>query len=195
LPHRNLNRKTVNNLTRIFGCHKLTDDGQVSFAVPVHLAGSHVLKLGVIDQLLGNTLASDKHNTHQLKVWLISEHEELAERVLSKVFESLDESLEKILEHVANLTLFAYLFVVEEPESVAFSIDFLHELGVTHTLLVWTVNEECLKVEQIEGGRGQCVKWVHRFFLLFSWLRLSLRNWLGLLLDFGFLFGGQLGWL
>ena len=71
MPHRNLNRKTVNNLTRIFGCHKLTDDGQVSFAVPVHLAGSHVLKLGVIDQLLGNTLASDKHNTHQLNLWLI----------------------------------------------------------------------------------------------------------------------------
>ena len=186
---------TVNNLTGIFGSHKLLYDCQVSLAVPVHLAGLHVLKLGVIDQLLGDTLASDKHDTHKLKVWLVSEHKELAKRVLSEVFESLNEALKKILEHIANLTLFANLLIVEEPESVTFFVNLFHELGVTYTLLVGTVDEESFEVEKIERRRGQCIKWVLRFFLLFNWLRLSLTDRLSFLLDFGFLLSGQLGWL
>ena len=186
---------TVNNLTGIFGSHKLLYDCQVSLAVPVHLAGLHVLKLGVIDQLLGDTLASDKHDTHKLEIWLVSEHEELAERVLSEVFESLDETFKEVLEHVANLTLFAHLFIVEEPKSVAFFVNLSHELVETHTLLVGTVDEESFEVEKIERRRGQCIKWVLRFFLLFNWLRLSLTDRLSVLLDFGFLLSGQRGWL
>ena len=105
----------------------------------------------MINQLLWDTLTSNEHDTHQLKVRLSSEHEELSERVLSEVFESLDKALEEILEHVANLTLFAYLLVVEEPESVAFSVNLFHELGVTLTLLVGTVDEERFEVKEIKG--------------------------------------------
>jgi len=155
LPHSDLDRETVNNCADIFCSHKLSNDRQVSLAVPVHLAGSHVLELGVIDQLLRDTLASNKHDTHKLEVWLVSEHEELAERVLSEVFESLDETFKEVLEHVANLTLFAHLLIVKEPKSVAFFINLFHELIETHTTLVGTVHEESLEVEQIEGGRGQ----------------------------------------
>ena len=155
LPHSNLDGETVNNCAGIFCSHKLSNDRQVSLAIPVHLAGSHVLELRVIDQLLRDTLASNKHDTHKLEVWLVSEHEELAERVLSEVLESLDETFKEVLEHVANLTLFAHLLIVEEPKSVAFFVNLSHELVETHTLLVGTVHVESLEVEQIEGGRGQ----------------------------------------
>ena len=123
-------------------------------------------------------MTSNEHDTHQLKVRLSSEHEELSERVLSEVFESLDKALEEILEHVANLTLFAYLLVVEEPESVAFSVNLFHELGVTLTLFVRTVDEESFEVEEIEGRRGQELELA--FHLLLSWLFTIIFGSLGL---------------
>jgi hypothetical protein len=65
---------------------------------------------------LADFVTTDQEDTLDLKARLFTEHANLSEGVLSESFESLNETLEKVLEHILNLTFLTDLLVVKEPE-------------------------------------------------------------------------------
>jgi len=69
--------------------------------------------------------------------------------VLSEIVESLQETFHQILRHEHDLALLTELFVVEEPESVAFWIElFLQNLHST-TCFVLMIYHGSLEVKEV----------------------------------------------
>ena len=116
MPHGDLAFHAV-ALATVGRAEVLLDDLLVGGVGNVELAGLHVLHLWVVLQLLHvDVVATHEQNTLDLKAGLLAEHAELAHGVLLEALQSLTESLKHVLEHVANLSLFADLLVVKKPE-------------------------------------------------------------------------------
>ena len=186
MPAGGVDRHAIDGTLAIGRGEGLSDELDIGGVAEIHLAGTHVLELGMVVALLRNDLTTDEEDTIDLKVGLSTEHADLSESVLSEVIKSLHETLKQVSELVLDLTLVSVSLVVEPPEGVSFAIDLLHELLVALASLVGVVHEEGLEVEQIEAGRRQSIKWVD--VLLGSVLTLGLGGGLlllllGLLLD------------
>ena len=122
----------------------------------------------MVDELLRNDLSTDEEDALDLKIGNLVQHAELAEGVLPEVVHSLKETFKKVLELIVDGTFLAELLVMQEPESVAFKIDLLHELGPALAALVWSIDVVGLEVEEIEAGGGQGIKWVDILLWLVS---------------------------
>jgi len=190
VPHRDLDGESAQSSRTVLRREGLLDDGLVGFVFDVHLAGSHVLELRVVNALLRDDLATNQQHTHDLKSGDFTHHAHLAESVLPEVIQSLHEAFEQVLELVLDSALLANFLVVEVPEGVSFIVDLVHESLEAFTSLVGMVHVECLEVEEIEGAGRQSIKWVDfllgRSVLTCSILRLGgsllLSGLLGLLL-------------
>ena len=159
VPGSDLAGQAIDDLT-LLGGEVLLDELDVGGVLVVDLAGLDVLELRVVVPLLRDLKTTGEKNTLDLKVGLVAEHANLTEGDLSAALESLHETLDQVLELVSNSSLSTELLVVDEPEGEACAVNLCHHAVVTLTLLVGDVDEEGLEVEEIEGGRGQGIKWV-----------------------------------
>ena len=180
MPHGHLAELAVDH-TLLLGAHVLSDEGHVGVVGPVQLAGLHVFPLGMIDELLGDAFATHKKDTLDLKIGLVLGHADSTEGVLSEAIKSLDETFKHVLEHVHNLAFSADLVVVYEPPTEAVLALLLEHLIDSDTLLVGVIDEESLKVEEVElTSLCEFIKRVD--VLLLSGLGSSGGSGLGLLL-------------
>lgn len=145
----------------ILGRHELSGEIGIGSVLHVHLTGAHVLELGVVNALLRDDRTADEKDTGHLHGGLGTEKAKLTESVLAEVIETLQEALEEVNELVLNGTFVADLLVVKEPEGVALPIALSKELVETFSGLIGRVDVVRLEVEEIEGSRGESLKWVH----------------------------------
>jgi len=176
----------------ILGRHELSGEIGIGSVLHVHLTGAHVLELGVVNALLRDDRTADEKDTGHLHGGLGTEKAKLTESVLAEVIETLQEALEEVNELVLNGTFVADLLVVKEPEGVALPIALSKELVETFSGLIGRVDVVRLEVEEIEGSRGESLKWVHLLLRRIFWLRLGGLGG-SLLLSLGLLLHGELG--
>ena len=152
---------------------EFADELEVFLVVEVELAVMVVLKLGMVDELLRNLLASEAPHALDFEIGLFAEHKLTGEGVFSEVVKSLQETSVQVLEDVLDLALVSVLVVVKEPEGVADGIVLLFELLHASVGNVLVVHHESLEVEEVPGGGGQGVKGVDVFLGLGGRLGLS----------------------
>ena len=182
VPHGDSDGVSHGSASHVLGGEEVSGKVLIGLNLHVELAWLHVLELRMVVALLRDDLTTDKQDTGNFEVGLLTKHAHLTESVLAEVIETLKEALKKVHELVLNLTLLAELLVVQEPEGVALKIDLFHELLPALASLVGVVDVEGLEVEEIEGRRRKSLKWVHGLLLRLSILRLGSSSLLGGLL-------------
>jgi hypothetical protein len=118
--------------------------GDIEFSLLV------ILELGVVEHLLGNSLASEEPDSLDVEVRLFSEDCVHGECVLSEVVDSLEESIHHVEGLIKNFTFTRVLVILTEVDSVVFRDIVVKEELEAFSLLVLVVDEEGLEVVEVE---------------------------------------------
>lgn len=183
-----LNFLAVDDISSL-GTPEILDKVSVFLLADVEFSLLIVFKLWVVNHLLGNTLSSEKPDTFNVKVRLITKSGVHCQYVLSEMIDSLQEAVHQVQGLVKNLSLSWILLILDMVDSVlSWHVVVKEELN-SFSLLVGVVHEESLVVVQVKLAGVSLVKFIKRinvflgcfltiFSLFSSCLGLIYSNWL-----------------
>jgi hypothetical protein len=144
-----LNKISLDGIT-ILSAQEVTNKVSILFIINTQLLSSIVFELWVILHLSWNFFSSEDPHSLDFKLWLFSKDGVHGPSVLSKVVNSLQETIHKVKGLVENNSLTFVHLVVEFPYGETFLIVLLEEGLHGFISLVWVVNEESLEVVHVE---------------------------------------------